>query len=187
VREGAFAPLPDDPAADLFTLARAITQAHGRPAYEVSNHASAGEESRHNLAYWRYDDYVGIGPGAHGRRAGPDGQTMATTRHKKPENWLAAIDAHGAGIAEARPLSAQTRAAEALLMGLRLTQGIDLAMLGRRLAVAPSALIDQRALALYTAQGLVWQSGARIGVSEPGMLVLNSLIGELVAPGLVEP
>jgi oxygen-independent coproporphyrinogen-3 oxidase len=88
VRDGAFAPLEDDPAADLFTLTRQITAAHGLPAYEVSNHARPGQQSRHNLAYWRYQDYAGIGPGAHGRR-----HATATTRHKKPENWLSAIEA----------------------------------------------------------------------------------------------
>ena len=182
VREGAFAPLPDDPAADLFTLTRALTAAHGRPAYEVSNHAAPGQQSRHNLAYWHYDDYIGIGPGAHGRRG-----HMATTRHKKPENWLAAIDAHGHGIAEARPLTPQTRASEALLMGLRLAEGIDLATLAARTGIAETGLIDPAALALYTTQGLAWHAGGRVGVTQSGMLVLNSLIAELVAPGLVEP
>ena len=182
VREGAFAPLADDPAADLFTLTRALTAAHGRPAYEVSNHAAPGQQSRHNLAYWHYDDYIGIGPGAHGRRG-----HRATTRHKKPENWLAAIDAHGHGIAEARPLTPQTRASEALLMGLRLAEGIDLATLAARTGIAETGLIDPAALALYTTQGLAWHAGGRVGVTQSGMLVLNSLIAELVAPGLVEP
>ena len=112
---------------------------------------------------------------------------MATTRHKKPENWLAAIDAHGHGIAEARPLTPQTRASEALLMGLRLAEGIDLATLAARTGIAETGLIDPAALALYTTQGLAWHAGGRVGVTQSGMLVLNSLIAELVAPGLVEP
>ncbi len=90
VREGEFTPLDDDAAADLFALTRELTSAAGLPAYEVSNHARPGEESRHNLTYWRYHDYCGIGPGAHGRRGG-----MATVRHKKPENWLAAVERQG--------------------------------------------------------------------------------------------
>ena len=97
VRQGAFAPLDDDPAADLFALTREITAAAGLPAYEISNHSRPGEESRHNLAYWRYRDYVGIGPGAHGRRGG-----VATVRHKKPENWLKSVGEHRHGIAEER-------------------------------------------------------------------------------------
>ena len=113
VRQGAFAPLDDDQAADLFALTREMTAAAGLPAYEVSNHARSGEESRHNLAYWRYQDYAGIGPGAHGRRHG-----VATLRHKKPENWLAAVAGRGNGLKEERPLGAREQASEALLMRL---------------------------------------------------------------------
>ena len=93
VRQRQFEPLDDDAAADLFALTRELTEAAGLPAYEVSNHARPGEESRHNLTYWRYQDYAGIGPGAHGRRGG-----VATVRHKKPENWLAGLSANGHGI-----------------------------------------------------------------------------------------
>jgi len=174
VREGAFAPLADDPAADLFTLTRAITAQAGLPAYEVSNHARAGQESRHNLTYWRYQDYAGIGPGAHGRRGG-----VATTRHKKPENWLSAIEAQGDGIAEARTLEIPEQASEAMLMGLRLAEGLDVCALAARFGVA--SMVDATKLALYTKQGLLWQHGARIGASEAGMLVLNTLIAEIVA------
>ncbi|OJS43028.1 coproporphyrinogen III oxidase, partial [Escherichia coli] len=86
VRRGDMVPLGDDEAADLFALTREMTAAAGLPAYEISNHARPGCESRHNLAYWRYQDYAGIGPGAHGRRGG-----IATVRHRKPENYLAAV------------------------------------------------------------------------------------------------
>jgi putative oxygen-independent coproporphyrinogen III oxidase len=176
VREGAFAPLADDPAADLFTLTRAITAKAGLPAYEVSNHARTGQESRHNLTYWRYQDYAGIGPGAHGRRGG-----MATTRHKKPENWLSAIAAQGDGIQEGRALAPPEQASEAMLMGLRLAEGLDVATLAARFGLA--SVVDPEKLALYTAQGLLWQDGPRIGATEAGMLVLNSLIAEVVALG----
>ena len=179
VREGAFAPLEDDPAADLFTLTRAMTAKAGLPAYEVSNHARAGQESRHNLTYWRYQDYAGIGPGAHGRRGG-----VATTRHKKPENWLTAIEAQGDGIAEARKLALPEQAAEAMLMGLRLAEGLEPDALARRFGVA--AVVNADKLAFYTQQGLMWQQGARIGVTEAGMAVLNALIAEVVPEALVE-
>lgn len=107
--------LPDeDLSADLFTATAELTAAAGLPAYEVSNHARVGEESRHNLTYWRYGDYVGIGPGAHGRRNG-----VATERHRKPENWLASVAADGHGIKAERVLTAETRATEALLSTLR--------------------------------------------------------------------
>ncbi len=105
--------LPDaDTSADLFEMTQAMTAAAGLPAYEVSNHARPGAASRHNLAYWRYDDYVGVGPGAHGRRL-----ATATERHKKPENWIAALAATGSGLNVETPLDAGTRATEALLMG----------------------------------------------------------------------
>ena len=129
VRRGEFTPLDDDAAADLFALTGAMTAAAGLPAYEVSNHARKGEELRHNLTYWRYQDYCGIGPGAHGRRGG-----IATVRHRKPENWLEAVAAQGDGIAETRRLGDKEQASEAMLMGLRLTEGIDLAALARRSA-----------------------------------------------------
>lgn len=184
VRDGAFAPLEDDPAADLFTLTRQITAAHGLPAYEVSNHARPGQESRHNLTYWRYQDYTGIGPGAHGRRPGHGGH-IATTRHKKPENWLAAIAARGDGMQEERPLSAREQAAESMLMGLRLAEGVDLASLSTRFGLTPDDLAARDRIALYARQGLVRIDGPRLTVTEPGMLVLNSLIAELVPQDLV--
>lgn len=184
VREGAFAPLEDDPAADLFAMTRAITAAAGMPAYEVSNHARPGQESRHNLTYWRYRDYAGIGPGAHGRRGGHDGHQFATTRHKKPENWLSAIERRGDGIQEERLLTISEQGAEAVLMGLRLAEGLDVAALSARLGLAQDDLIDADKLALFIRQGLMWQDGPRVGASEAGMLVLNALIAEVTPDGL---
>ena len=180
VRQGAFAPLADDPAADLFALTRELTEAAGLPAYEVSNHARPGEQSRHNLAYWRYRDYAGIGPGAHGRRGG-----VATLRHRKPENWLAAVREHGNGLKEQRRLGHREQASEALLMGLRLAEGIDLGELSRRFGVPPVELIDRDKLALHQSLGLAWSDGARIGVTPQGMPLLDALLGELVPAALV--
>ncbi|MXO73790.1 coproporphyrinogen III oxidase [Altererythrobacter aerius] len=180
VRQGAFAPLHDDPAADLFAMTREMTAAAGLPAYEVSNHARPGHESRHNLAYWRYQDYVGIGPGAHGRRG-----EMATVRHKKPENWLAAIADAGHGIAEERALGTREQAAEALLMGLRLAEGVDLAAMARRFVLPLNEMVDFDRLAFHVSLGLVRQEGWRVSVTEAGMPLLDALLGELVAPGLV--
>ena len=180
VRKGDFTPLDDDTCADLFNLTRAVTAAAGLPAYEISNHARSGEESRHNLTYWRYQDYVGIGPGAHGRRGGE-----ATVRHKKPENWLSAVAANGHGIAESRALGLPEQAAEAMLMGLRLREGLDLAAAAARFGFRPAELIDPGKLTLYRAQGLVWQDDTRIGVTEAGMPLLDALLGELVPAELV--
>ena len=180
VRQGAFAPLDDDQAADLFALTREMTAAAGLPAYEVSNHARSGEESRHNLAYWRYQDYAGIGPGAHGRRHG-----VATLRHKKPENWLAAVAGRGSGLKEERPLGAREQASEALLMGLRLDEGVDLAALSARFAIPASELIDRKKLALHESLGLARSDGSRIGVTPQGMPLLDALLGDLVPEALV--
>jgi oxygen-independent coproporphyrinogen-3 oxidase len=177
VRQGAFTPLPDDPAADLFELTRARTEAAGLPAYEISNHARPGEESRHNLTYWRYQDYVGIGPGAHGRRGG-----MATQRHRKPENFLEAVIRNGHGISEERRLVPHEQTAEALLMGLRLREGVDPAALARRFGV--SEIVERDKLALYESLGLAWREGSRIGITSQGMPVLDALLGELVPDAL---
>jgi putative oxygen-independent coproporphyrinogen III oxidase len=180
VRKGDFVPLDDDAAADLFDLTREMTAAAGLPAYEISNHARPGEESRHNLAYWRYQDYCGIGPGAHGRRGG-----VATVRHRKPENWLAAVSDQQDGIAETRPLGRREQAAEAMLMGLRLNEGVDLAPLAERLSVSQAELCDRSKLAFYESQGLAWHQGSRVGVTKAGMPLLDALLAELVPAALI--
>lgn len=180
VRKGDFVPLDDDAAADLFEITRALTQDAGILAYEISNHARPGEESRHNLAYWRYQDYCGVGPGAHGRRSG-----MATVRHRKPENWLAAVAQQGDGIAEARALGTREQAAEAMLMGLRLNEGVDITALSARLYVPAEELCDADKLAFYERQGLAWRKGARLGVTAAGMPLLDALLAELVPAALV--
>jgi oxygen-independent coproporphyrinogen-3 oxidase len=180
VRRGAFTPLDDDPSADLFEVTRELTEAAGVPAYEVSNHACIGQESRHNLTYWRYQDYCGIGPGAHGRR-----NNQATLRHKKPENWLESVDQHGHGLRDETALSPSEQASEALLMGLRLGEGISLPALSDRFALPFDDLIDQNRLAMLRDLGFVWQSNERLGVTPRGMPVLDALLGELVNTDLV--
>lgn len=180
VRRGRLVPLDDDAAAELFDITQSLTGAAGLPAYETSNHARPGEESRHNLVYWRYQDYAGIGPGAHGRRGG-----MATVRHRKPENYLAALARQGDGIAEARALAVAEQAAEALLMGLRLTEGVDLAALSERFGLPVAGLVDESALARLAGLGMMWTQGTRIGVAPPGRGVLDALLAELVADTLV--
>ena len=180
VRRGLFDPLKDDPAADLFALTRELTAGAGLPAYEISNHARPGEESRHNLTYWRYNDYAGIGPGAHGRRAG-----MATMRHRKPENYLAAVAAQGHGLVEERPLTADEQATEALLMGLRLAEGLEPAALARRFGLPPASLLDEGKVDLYRSLGLLSVDGARLRVADAGMPLLDAILGEIVGSELV--
>jgi len=176
VRRGCFTPADADHAAGLFELTRAMTQAAERPAYEISNHAAPGQESRHNLAYWRYRDYAGIGPGAHGRRGG-----FATVRHRKPENWLGAMARNGHGLAEERALDPAERAAEALMMGLRLSEGVDLGNLATRTGVARDALVDSDAVDHLAAHGLLRQDGERLCVTPAGMLLLDAILAEIVA------
>jgi len=167
---------PDsDSAADLFEATRAITAAAGIPAYEISNHARAGAESRHNLTYWRYRDYAGIGPGAHGRRGG-----LATVRRKKPENWMSAIERNQHGMESEEALAPHTRATEALLMGLRLREGVDLARIARLGETSVDALIHWPAAALLEEQGLVVRNGDHLTVTEAGMLLLDAILPEIV-------
>jgi oxygen-independent coproporphyrinogen-3 oxidase len=180
VREGKITPLDDDAAGDLFALTREVTAAAGLPAYEISNHARPGEESRHNLTYWRYQDYAGIGPGAHGRRGG-----FATVRHRKPENFLKAVSAQHHGIAEIRELGIREQAAEALLMGLRLDEGIAPAALAQRFGLAETDLIVPAKRAFYASQGLLTTRGDRLIVTQQGMPLLDGLLGELVPAALV--
>ena len=182
VRRGVLKPLDDDAAATLYDLTAAITTDAGLPPYEISNHARPGSESRHNLTYWRYGDYVGIGPGAHGRRGG-----VATERHRKPENYLAAVDAKGDGISLERPLPPRESAEEAVMMGLRLAEGIDPVALAARFGMSVDSLIDGERVALYERQGLLRRDGARLMVTKSGMPLLDALLGELIAPTPVEP
>jgi putative oxygen-independent coproporphyrinogen III oxidase len=173
---GKLAPADPDHGARLFELTRERTAAAGIPAYEISNHARAGEQSRHNLAYWRYGDYLGVGPGAHGRRSG-----VATVRRKKPENWLSRVSATGHGIEAEEDLPPATRATEALLMGLRLEEGIDLARIAARTGIAADRLVDPRAVARYAGLGLLEQKATQLRVLGPGMLLLDALLAEIVA------
>mgnify|MGYP000459935161 CR=1 FL=1 len=179
VRKGELIPADDDHAADLFELTQDITTAAGLPAYETSNHAKLGQESRHNLTYWRYDDYAGIGPGAHGRRL-----KMATERHKKPENYLSGVERNGHGIKIENSLSPKTQAMEALLMGLRLVEGIDLADLEVKTGLAADQMIDDHERTALTDLGFVKQSGSNISVLRKGMPLLDAILPRLVSDTL---
>jgi putative oxygen-independent coproporphyrinogen III oxidase len=169
-------PLNDDSAADLYAATQAQMGAAGLPAYEISNHAAPGQESRHNLTYWRYQDYVGIGPGAHGRRGG-----MATTRHKKPENFLNAVSRHGSGLQIEDALDTSTQAMEALLMGLRLREGVDISVLSDRFAIDSSDMIDFGAVDKLRALGFINRVGDRILVTMDGFPLLDAILPQIVA------
>ena len=167
--------LPDsDTSADLFELTQAMTEAAGLPAYEVSNHARAGAESRHNLAYWTYGDYAGIGPGAHGRRGG-----AATERLKKPEGWLAAVGTHGHGMNVENPLAPADRAVEALLMGLRLRSGIAAARFRERTGVTLADAVDGAAVARLAGQGLLEFDADGLRLTAAGRPFVNEVLRQV--------
>jgi putative oxygen-independent coproporphyrinogen III oxidase len=176
VRTGAFVPADDDHGGALYAVTQQMTAAAGLPAYEISNHAREGQESRHNLTYWRYSDYVGIGTGAHGRRL-----NAATQRHKKPENFLSGVARNGHGISAEEALDPATRATEALLMGLRLAQGIELSDLAARTGIAADALIDLAAVDRIAKLGLILRDKDQITVTPQGMPLLDAILPEIVA------
>ena len=167
-----FTPLDAETSANLFELTDAMTSAAGLPAYEISNHARPGHESRHNLTYWRYGDYAGIGPGAHGRRNG-----LRTVRHRKPENFLSGIARNGHGIVEEETLTPAEAADEALVMGLRLREGIDAAQLALRFGL--DSIVDWARVDRLVASGHLTRHDGRIATTASGRLLLDSILGEI--------
>jgi oxygen-independent coproporphyrinogen-3 oxidase len=169
-----FEPLDAESAAALYELTDAMTSEAGMPSYEISNYARRGQESRHNLTYWRYGDYAGIGPGAHGRRLG-----KRTVRHRKPENFLSALARNGHGISEEAPLSSLEAADEALVMGLRLREGVDPQAIAERFGLAD--IVDWDRVDRLVGSAHLERSGARIRLTAAGRLVLDHILGEIVA------
>jgi len=169
-----FAPLDPDRSAALYELTDAMTSAANMPPYEISNYARRGQESRHNLTYWRYGDYAGVGPGAHGRRLG-----MRTVRHKKPENFLSGLRRNGHGLSEEEPLLATEAADEALVMGLRLSEGIDAGAIARRFGL--TSIVDWPRVDRLVQSGHLRRDGERIAVTASGRLVLEAILGEIAA------
>jgi len=163
-----------DTAGALYELTQERMERADLPAYEISNHAKHGEESRHNLIYWRYGDYAGVGPGAHGRlTVGPE--RIATSTERNPETWLARVAEHGHGMTQWEAVAAQEQGTEALLMGLRLAEGVAIARLESKLGR------PLKALANLLAQDLVTLQNGRLRATPRGRLVLNAVIRELAA------
>ena len=165
----------DDKAADMYLRTQEICEAAGLPAYEVSNHARPGAESRHNLIYWRYGDYVGIGPGAHGRLT-LNGQRHATDTEKMPARWLSLVEENGSGETLREALPYDEQAIEFLLFGLRLAEGIDPA---RYRALSGQDLNAAKLSALQEI-GMITLEQGRILVTKDGRAVLNAVIRELM-------
>jgi len=172
--------LPDgDAAAALYAASREEAAKFGLVAYEVSNYAVPGGESRHNLAYWRYADYAGIGPGAHGRLS-LDGTLVATRRHRAPEPWADRVERDGHGTIEDAALTPDQRAREMLLMGLRLGEGIDPARFAERTGTALLEAVNGDTLQTALEEDyLVWHDG-RLAATVEGRLRLDALLAELV-------
>lgn len=174
---GALRGLPDtDSAADMFLATHEICARLGMPAYEVSNFARPGAECRHNLVYWRYGDYAGIGPGAHGRLT-VDGVRLATETERQPEAWLDRVESSGDGITIRTPLPPEEQAAEYLMMSLRLSEGTDL---GRYMRLS-GAELDATTLSQLGELGMVSIDDGRLRVTPTGRPVLNAVLRELLA------
>jgi len=169
--------IPDeDRAAELFELTQEMTEAAGRPAYEISNHARPGSEARHNLIYWRYGSYAGVGPGAHGR-LDLGGKRIATQTERLPERWRETTLRNGHGLIEQSEIAPADAAREHLLMNLRLAEGLDLAAYRARWGTAP----DAKRMAALIEDGLLALDGDRLTATPRGRLLLNSVIAALAA------
>jgi len=167
--------LDADTAADLYEVTQTVTAARGLPAYEISNHARPGAESRHNLIYWRYGEYVGVGPGAHGRFV-ENRRRIVTFTEKMPETWLNLVEAKGHGVIGGETLTRGEEADELLLMGLRLVEGIDLV---RYESLAGQGL-DHKRLAALQDEGLIEPVGnSGLRATPAGMVVLDALVADL--------
>jgi putative oxygen-independent coproporphyrinogen III oxidase len=164
----------EDDAADLYELTQELTEKAGLPAYEVSNHAGAGHESLHNLTYWRYGEYAGAGPGAHGR-INDDGKVIATITEKHPETWRQNVETRGQGVISEEVIAHDEQAREMLLMGLRISEGIDLARYERLAGhpINPSGLAEMQSL------GFVSQRDGRLIATPQGRRILNAVIAAL--------
>jgi oxygen-independent coproporphyrinogen-3 oxidase len=170
--------VPDeDTARALYDTTQDVCAASGLPAYEISNHARPGGECRHNLVYWRAQEYAGIGPGAHGR-LDIDGDRHATATEKRPETWLNRVESDGHGLVTDDILTSEERGDEFLLMGLRLAEGIDVAhytaIAGRTLDPIRIAMLREHGLIETTADG-------RLRVTLPGFPVLDAVVADLAA------
>jgi len=167
----------DDRARALYDVTQEVSSARGLPAYEISNHARPGAECRHNLVYWRYHEYAGIGPGAHGRLV-VDGKRQATSTEKRPESWLMRVEANGHGVVSDEMLTRGEQADEFLLMGLRLAEGIDpkryAAFAGHPLDAARIAMLDREGMVEATPDG-------RLRVTRAGFPLLDAVVADLAA------
>jgi putative oxygen-independent coproporphyrinogen III oxidase len=181
---GAFILPGEDEAAAMFELTQTRLAAAGRPAYEISNHARPGAACRHNLIYWRYQDYVGVGPGAHGRFAESGDQGVAkraTRRTSGPEAWLDAVERMGHGTVETSRVEGRDLVEEALMMGLRLADGIDRALFASMTGADPVSALGEARLAPLVAAGYLEVDATHLKATAAGRQRLNALLERLIA------
>jgi putative oxygen-independent coproporphyrinogen III oxidase len=172
--------LPDpELAADIYTATAEAAARFGLQPYEISNYAQPGAESRHNLAYWRYGDYAGIGPGAHGR-VSLGGRLVATRRHRAPETWAERVERHGHGSTAEQDIAPAERAREMLLMGLRLAEGIDAARFAARTGLQLDDALDQAMLGHAEEEGYIERPPGRLVATQEGRLRLDALLAAIV-------
>lgn len=161
----------------MFAASRELTEARGLPAYEVSNHARPGSESRHNLIYWRYGEYAGVGPGAHGRLVTPRGR-LAQETERHPEMWLTQVESEGHGLVESEPLTRDEQGDEFLLMGLRLREGID----PKRFKAVAGRDLDRERIESLVEDGFIERDAAgRIRVTPMGAPLLDTVVADVAA------
>jgi oxygen-independent coproporphyrinogen-3 oxidase len=180
VARGDFTPLPEEEQAVLFDWTTSRLERAGLPAYEISNHARPGEESRHNLTYWRYGDYIGVGPGAHGRLT-LDGQKLATRQHRAPEAWLDAVEREGHATRQRQEVDTAARLQEMVMMGLRLAEGIPAARFRAETGTAMQEALDAKRFARLVEGGFLEVSDDRLRATPEGRTRLDAVLGALLA------
>lgn len=173
--------LEEGPAATLYKLTEEIMEKAGLPSYEISNYAAPTQECRHNLLYWNFEDYIGIGPGAHGRLT-RKGTKWTTARYKTPEMWLKTVEKEGHGLQISSPLSQQERLEELTLMGLRLTKGLDIKRLKQETGLCAEEAYGEHCLSLLEKEGLLKKTPTHLVPQFSGRLRLNSLIAFMLNP-----
>jgi oxygen-independent coproporphyrinogen-3 oxidase len=171
----------EDMQADLFDLTRDMCEAAGLPAYEISNHARPGQECRHNLIYWQGGDWLGVGPGAHGRVTGADGVRRATRQIRAPSRWLDAVARTGHGTEEHLALNAEECASELVMMGLRTERGIDARHFARRAGMSLASALNDGALDMMLADGFLEWRAESLCATRSGTRVLNAVLARLLA------
>ncbi|MDG2482683.1 MAG: radical SAM family heme chaperone HemW [Alphaproteobacteria bacterium] len=179
-RRGALDLPPEDDQAAMYEITQAFTQAAGLDVYEVLNHARPGFESRHNITYWRSGEWIGIGPGAHGRLNEAGGTSIARRQNKAPETWLAAVEKDGHGSAESETITGPERLTEVLMMGLRLSQGLSEADLQRAAGVTWDEAIDGDILEHLVETGFLEHDELAVRATPRGRQVLNSVLERLL-------